>query len=230
MRSVLGQMALVVDGQVVAGFAAEATLRFDDDRVDGVKVLWRPRVLPVQGVGEDGTRIERIRFSLFNFDFDLPGEPHGTGFVHLLKLSDEEWSVTVEELMPRDEARKRINTDGGVHLTHAGSVFGRTGPTSPAPRRGRRSTCWRTSSPSRRAGRRPRAVRSGRSEPMSSGRCGRRRNVGNRSGNRGWTPSARSLWASCSRLSWRYGVRVGGVTRSGRRSTGIESPTTRHAE
>ncbi len=46
---------LVVDGQVVAGFAAEATPHFDDD---GVKVLveWRP-VLPVQGVGENGTRM-----------------------------------------------------------------------------------------------------------------------------------------------------------------------------
>ena len=123
MRSVSEQMAkLFVDGQEVAGFAAEATPRFDDDGVDGVQVLWRPRDLPVQGDGEKGTRMERIRFSLFNFD--LPGEPHhnGTGFGHLLKLSDEEWSVTVVELMPRDEARKRTNKDGGVHLTHAGSV------------------------------------------------------------------------------------------------------------
>ena len=123
MRSVLEQMAeLVVDGQAVAGFAAEATTHFDDD---GVKVLveWRPGVLPVQGVGENGTRMERIRFSLFNFD--LPGEPHpnGTGFVHLLELSDEEWSVTIVGLVPRDEARKRIDKDGGVHLTHAGGVF-----------------------------------------------------------------------------------------------------------
>ena len=123
MRSVLEQMAeLVVDGQVVAGFAAKATPRFGDDGVDGIEVLWRPRVLPVQGVGEDGTRMERIRFSLFNFD--LPGEPHHneTGFVHRLELSDEEWSVTVVGLMPPDEARKRIDKDGGVHLTHAGRV------------------------------------------------------------------------------------------------------------
>ena len=122
MRSVREQMAeLVVDGQGVAGFAAEATPHFDGDELK-VLVEWRPRVLPVQGVGENGTRMERIRFSLFNFD--LPGEPHynGTGFVDLLELNDEEWSVTVVRRIRQDEARERIKKDGGVHLTHAGSI------------------------------------------------------------------------------------------------------------
>ena len=122
MRSVEEQMTeLVVDGQVDAGFVAKATPIYNDG---GIKVLveWRPGGLPVQGAGEDGTRMERVRFSLFNFD--LPGEPHhnGTSLVHRLALSDDEWSVTIEGLMPPEEVWKRINKDGGVHLTHAGSV------------------------------------------------------------------------------------------------------------
>lgn len=122
MRSVTEQLTeLVVDGQTVAGFAAEATPLFDDDGIK-MRVEWRPGSLPVQGVGEDGTRIERVRFSLFNFD--LPGEPHhnGTSFVDRLVFSNEEWSVTIVGLMPPEEVWKRINKDGGVHLTHAGSV------------------------------------------------------------------------------------------------------------
>ena len=125
MRSVVEQMTgMVVDGRVVAGFAATAAPIFDDDGMK-VQVEWRPGELPVQGVGEDGTRMERVRFSLFNFD--LPGEPHhnGTCFVHRLDLRDEEWSVRMEGLMPPEEVRKRLNKDGGVHLTHAGS-FART--------------------------------------------------------------------------------------------------------
>ena len=123
MRSVAQQMTeLVVDGQVLAGFVSKATPTFNDDGVKGVQVEWRPGCLPVQGAGEDGTRMERVRFSLFNFD--LPGEPHhnGTSFVHRLAFRDDEWSVTIEGLMPPEEVWKRINKEGGVHLTHAGSI------------------------------------------------------------------------------------------------------------
>lgn len=230
MKSVRDQMTeVVVDGHVVAGFAAEASPHFDDD---GVKVLveWRPGVLPVQAVGENGTRMERVRFSLFNFD--LPGEPYhnGTGFARRLALSDDEWSVTIQGLVPPNEVWRRINKDGGVHLTHAGSVSRIDGAdfTGAQAREmlemlayflafatGRRATAccpvgtvgadvvWSMWSPPERW---------------------------NRGGNRGSIKSARSRWASCFRLSWRDGVRKAAVTHSARRSTGTESPTTRRAE
>ena len=112
---------VVVDGRAVAGFGTKATPCPDDDRLK-VLVEWRPGQFPVQGVGEGGTQMERVRFSLFNFA--VPGELHhnGTSTVHRLALSDEEWTVSIEGLMPPEEVWKRINKDGGVHVTHAGSV------------------------------------------------------------------------------------------------------------
>ena len=112
---------LTFDGRRIAGFGTKATPSWDDD-VTKVLVEWRPGNLPVQGEGGEGTRVDRVRFSLFNFD--LPGELYHNGkrVVQRIELRDEQWTVRIEALMPPEEVWTRINEEGGVHLTHAGSV------------------------------------------------------------------------------------------------------------
>lgn len=103
---------VIVHGRAVAGFGTKATF-FPDQ--DGAKALveWQPGNLPVEGVGAPVTRMDRVRFSLFNFD--LPGLPHhnGSRIVERIELCDEQWTVRMQGLMRSEEVWTRINKDGG---------------------------------------------------------------------------------------------------------------------
>ena len=112
---------VTVDGRMVKGFAARAKAVHDET---SIWVKWIPGEDSVTGMGDDTTEVDRLLFSLFNFD--IRGMPHWDQVagqtIECHRLVSDEWTVRIRSLKSAQKALKDVRESGGHKMTHAGEA------------------------------------------------------------------------------------------------------------
>jgi hypothetical protein len=114
-----------INGRQIEGFLLDIG---GDATAQELTVKWRPKFVPINGVGDDSTQMIRLAFHLFNF-LDLIGtrrttEQSGTkthSFEHVDLICDE-WKVELKSLVSTRDNFKTLVAEGGYGLTHIGSL------------------------------------------------------------------------------------------------------------
>ena len=113
--------AVTFDGQTLNGFGLETNV---EPNGSSIVVKWSPNEEPINGLGDDTTKIDKVLFSLFNFD--IPGTPYWDSDVDQLSeihhFEDDWWVIRIKGLMARKEALKEIRVVGGHRMTHVADI------------------------------------------------------------------------------------------------------------
>lgn len=112
---------VTVDGCMMDGFGVRAKADADGT---GVWVKWIPGEPRMVAVGDDSAEVDRVLFSLFNFD--VPGtwdwDELAKKMVELLQLVNDQWTVRIRSFESSAKALQDVKESGGHRITHAGEV------------------------------------------------------------------------------------------------------------
>ncbi len=116
---------VTVAGRKVKGLGMRANV---SDGEDGVKlaVKWSPNE-PVEGLGNEGTRMTRVRFSLFNCRIHGRKCRVDGDWLERFELETSDWLVRFGSLAETDEAWRHMAEGAGGFLTHAGDFARKDG-------------------------------------------------------------------------------------------------------
>jgi hypothetical protein len=99
-----------------------------DTKTQGCKIKWSPAGEPVTGLGSKTTKMNLVKFHLFNFvDFwGTSGLSEQQGNenrkIHQVKLQCAKWDVQLNSLFYTKENIELLKNEGGYQLTHVGRI------------------------------------------------------------------------------------------------------------